>query len=462
MGSEMCIRDSFGANPQEAADLAAIAYRTSAMSLIPVANAMDGFATSHMLSEALMPEPGLLREYLGDPAGRIKAPTLAQELLFGAKGRVFQLNAYLDRHRDDFEAPDLAALKAWLDARAEQIEPDNAGDLVSETTAWVPQDMHAQWRRQWVNAFEKGTRQLVPALVDVNNPGLTGPVQNQPDFQAGAVDHRTHFASEVPRLVRQAMAEYGALTGRVYQPVHTSFNDDAEVVMIALGSVADDVEAVLPYLRSQGMKAGLVSVKLLQPFPEAEIVAALAGKRAVVVLERSDQMALTPLVTSALMKGLANARTERHPGIPALAELPVLSTAVFGLGGRSGGQLPQQGQDQGDRVLGDRSVVEAPTGADDDARVEPRGHHPVRAGGERLHPAEPGGSGKLREVARGEPPHHGRVHVQLVGAQGRAGGVGHHLDPGQLGGREGGIVGDQQPHGIHARTPPVGPGGSGW
>ena len=132
-----------------------------------------------------------------------------------------------------------------------------------------------------------------PALVDPNNPGLTGPVQNQPDFQAGAVDHRTHFASEVPRLVRQAMAEYGALTGRVYQPVHTSFNDDAEVVMIALGSVADDVEAVLPYLRSQGMKAGLVSVKLLQPFPEAEIVAALAGKRAVVVLERSDQMALT-------------------------------------------------------------------------------------------------------------------------------------------------------------------------
>ena len=42
----------FGSNPQEAADLAAIAYKLSALSLIPVANAMDGFATSHMLSEA--------------------------------------------------------------------------------------------------------------------------------------------------------------------------------------------------------------------------------------------------------------------------------------------------------------------------------------------------------------------------------------------------------------------------
>ena len=43
----------FGSNPQEAADLAAISYKLSALSLIPVANAMDGFATSHMLSEAL-------------------------------------------------------------------------------------------------------------------------------------------------------------------------------------------------------------------------------------------------------------------------------------------------------------------------------------------------------------------------------------------------------------------------
>ena len=88
----------FGSNPQEAADLAAISYRLSALSLIPVANAMDGFATSHMLSEALMPEPELLREFLGDPASRIKCPTVAQEMLFGAKGRVFQLRQYLARH----------------------------------------------------------------------------------------------------------------------------------------------------------------------------------------------------------------------------------------------------------------------------------------------------------------------------------------------------------------------------
>ena len=181
----------FGSNPQEAADLAAISYKLSALSLIPVANAMDGFATSHMLSEALMPEPELLREFLGDPTGRIKSPTVAQDMLFGAKGRVFQLQRYLARHQNDFMPSDLKKVKAFLDENADGIERDNADALIGQTLAWIPEELRGQWHRQWINANEKGTRQRVPALVDVHNPGLTGGVQNQPDFQAGSADHRT-------------------------------------------------------------------------------------------------------------------------------------------------------------------------------------------------------------------------------------------------------------------------------
>ena len=323
----------FGSNPQEAADLAAISYRTSALSLIPVANTMDGFSTSHMMSEALLPEPELLREYLGDPAGRIKAPTLAQEVLFGSKGRVFQLQQYLARHEGEFAAADLAALKKFLDSNAAKIEKDNDGALVAKTVGWLPEALQGQWKRQWLNAFEKGTRQLVPALVDVNNPGLTGAVQNQPDFQAGAADHRTHFASAVPALVRQAMDEYSALTGRHYSPVHTYMCDDADYVMVGVGSVTDDVEAVVTYLRGQGKKVGVISVKLLQPFPEAELVAALAGKKGVTVLERSEQTELTTFVTQALFKARENADQKRHDGIPAIKAMPRLTTAIFGLGG---------------------------------------------------------------------------------------------------------------------------------
>ncbi len=324
----------FGANPQEAADLAAISYRTSALSLIPVVNAFDGFATSHMMSEVRLPEPALLKEYLGDPAGRIACPTTAQEMVYGAKGRVWQLGEWLDRMAGQFDsAADVEALRTWLHGHADQVEADNAGELVALTSEHVPTELHDQWRRQWLGAWQKGTRQTVPALVDPDNPGLTGPVQNQPDFQAGVIDQRTHFLADVPALARRAMDEYGELTGRHYHPIETVGVEDAEFVFVGLGSVCDDVRAVIPYLRAQGLKVGLVAVTLLQPFPEAELVDALSNCRAVTVLERSDLMSLTHLVEEALFKGVAaRSNPGRFPGIPALNDVPRLTTAVFGLG----------------------------------------------------------------------------------------------------------------------------------
>ena len=324
----------FGANPQEAADLAAISYRTSALTLIPVANAMDGFATSHMLSEARLPEPALLKEYLGDPQGRIACPSVAQEIVYGAKGRVWQLGRWVDRKAAEFGLRELDEIRHWLAGHADAVEADNEGHLVEETLRFVPDDLASQWRRQWLGAWQKGTRQAVPALVDPTNPGLTGPVQNQPDFQAGIADHRTHFAAEVPRLARQAMDEYSELTGRQYSPVITYDVDDADYVFVGLGSVCDDIRAVMPYLRSRGIKVGLVAVKLLQPFPEAEVVAALRGKKAVTVMERSDQMALTQFVNQAIFRGAANAaHPGRFPGIEPVAEIPAMTSAIFGLGG---------------------------------------------------------------------------------------------------------------------------------
>jgi pyruvate-ferredoxin/flavodoxin oxidoreductase len=322
----------FGSNPQEAADLAAIAYRVSSLSMVPVTNAMDGFATSHMQCETLLPEPELLKEFLGDPSGRIKSPTVAQEMLYGAKGRVYQLQQYLHRHDGDIQADGLAALGEFLENRADEIEADNAANLVEETLAWIPEELAGQWRRQWINAYEKGSRQLVPAMVDVNNPGLTGGVQNQPDFQAGLADHRTHFVNEVPRFIRQAMDEYGELTGRCYNPVQTYMADDAEYVIVGLGSVTDDAEAVAAWLRGQGKKVGVVSVKQLQPFPEGELVAALNGKKAVTVLERSEVTALTNLVTQSLFKARENGDLIRHQGIPPITSLPKISTGIFGIG----------------------------------------------------------------------------------------------------------------------------------
>ena len=323
----------FGSNPQEAADLAAIAYRSSTLALIPAANAMDGFSTSHMQSEVRLPEPEMLKHFLGDPRDRIQCPSVAQEILFGARGRFWQLKHFLEHHSLEFEALAFKELNIFLGENELQLEQDSEETLLETTLQWVPLELQGNWKRQWIHAHRKGSRQRVPALVDPHSPGLTGGVQNQPDFQAGIADHITHFASEVPRFVVQAMKEYTALTGREYRPVQTAWTDDAEWVLLGMGSVTDDAEAVASYLRRQGHRVGVVSVKLFHPFPEADIVHVLQGKKAVTVLERSGTTALTQLVNQALYRGVENHRAKRHPGIPGLAGFPLVNTGIFGLGG---------------------------------------------------------------------------------------------------------------------------------
>lgn len=87
-----CVDDTgffqlFAKNVQEAADLNLIAHRIAELSLNPGIVAQDGFLTSHVIESVRLPEPELVREYLGDPADLIDAPTPAQRLVFGEKRR---------------------------------------------------------------------------------------------------------------------------------------------------------------------------------------------------------------------------------------------------------------------------------------------------------------------------------------------------------------------------------------
>jgi pyruvate-ferredoxin/flavodoxin oxidoreductase len=77
----------FAKDVQESADLTLIAHRIAELSLNPGLCAQDGFLTSHVIESVRMPEPDLIREYLGDPADVIESPTPAQRMVFGEKRR---------------------------------------------------------------------------------------------------------------------------------------------------------------------------------------------------------------------------------------------------------------------------------------------------------------------------------------------------------------------------------------
>lgn len=77
----------FAKDVQQSADFNLIAHRIAELSLNPGICAQDGFLTSHVIESLLLPERALIREFLGDPADIIDAPTAAQRLVFGAKRR---------------------------------------------------------------------------------------------------------------------------------------------------------------------------------------------------------------------------------------------------------------------------------------------------------------------------------------------------------------------------------------
>ncbi|MEN8114295.1 MAG: 2-oxoacid:acceptor oxidoreductase family protein, partial [Actinomycetota bacterium] len=186
------------------------------------------------------------------------------------------------------------------------------------------------------------TRRRVPSMIDLANPILLGPVQNQEHYMNGVIARRNNFSEHVLGFLEEAYEEFGRLTGRSYGLISKYRTDDADVVFVSLGSAAENVEAAVDHLReSEGAKVGSIHVNVLRPFPEAAIVEALAGKDTVVVLERTDDPMpgdnpLTREIRATLNKAVEVARTGRGETVPPVQpdQVPTILSGTYGLGSR--------------------------------------------------------------------------------------------------------------------------------
>ncbi len=181
------------------------------------------------------------------------------------------------------------------------------------------------------------TRRRVPKMIDLSNPVLLGPVQNQEHYMQGVVARRDNFVEPILDFLEAAWKDFGELTGRHYGLVSQYRTDDADTVFVSLGSAAENIEAAIDYLReTRGSKVGSIHPNVFRPFPEAAIVKALAGKKNVIILERTDEPLAgdNPMgrdVRTALNKALMG-----EAGIPKITvdQMPRLIAGVYGLGSR--------------------------------------------------------------------------------------------------------------------------------
>ena len=180
-------------------------------------------------------------------------------------------------------------------------------------------------------------RRRVPSMIDLTNPVLLGPVQNQEHYMQGVVARRNNFTEPILQFLEDAYAEFGRLTGRYYGLVSQYKTEDADTVFVSLGCAAENIEAAVDYLREhRNAKLGSIHLNVFRPFPEAAVINALAGKKNVIILERTDEAMAGDNPMGRDIRTALNKALQGDAGLPKMSadQMPRLIAGVYGLGSR--------------------------------------------------------------------------------------------------------------------------------
>jgi pyruvate ferredoxin oxidoreductase alpha subunit len=145
----------------------------------------------------------------------------------------------------------------------------------------------------------------IPAIEDVDQ--FLAPLKQQPERQKlvpgqpigcgthgielGYVEARYKHCmalERVPEKMDEIDREFGEYFGRSYGgQIEEYLTEDAEIVLVTSGSATGTARTVIEAKRADGLKVGLVKLRLFRPFPEERLIKALKGKKAVGVIDRS-------------------------------------------------------------------------------------------------------------------------------------------------------------------------------
>ncbi|XMB71926.1 pyruvate:ferredoxin (flavodoxin) oxidoreductase [Mycoplasmatota bacterium WC30] len=126
-----------------------------------------------------------------------------------------------------------------------------------------------------------------------SHPVTKGTAQND-DVYFQAKEVQAKYYVPIPDIVNEYMQEISKVTGRAYAPFSYFGAQDAERVIIAMGSVTDTVREVVDFLNEQGEKVGLLAVHLYRPFSEKYFFDALPKTvKSIAVLDRTKEAGAT-------------------------------------------------------------------------------------------------------------------------------------------------------------------------
>jgi pyruvate ferredoxin oxidoreductase alpha subunit len=160
-------------------------------------------------------------------------------------------------------------------------------------------------------------------LIDKDKPMSMGPL-SLPFHYFESKRQQAEGMKQALSKILEVSAEFEKLTGRKYGLFEEYKMDDAEVAIVVLNSTAGTSKDVVDELRKNGVKAGLVKIRVYRPFPVEQITKALSKCKAVAVMDRADSLnaAGGPVFTD-----VTSAMFGRVDGVKVI-------NYIYGLGGR--------------------------------------------------------------------------------------------------------------------------------
>ncbi|MDD6056133.1 MAG: 2-oxoacid:ferredoxin oxidoreductase subunit alpha [Helicobacter sp.] len=160
------------------------------------------------------------------------------------------------------------------------------------------------------------------AMLDFDKPATFG-AQTEEDwhFEHKAQQHEALMSSI--STIEKTFKEFEALTGRKYSVVESYEMQDAEVAIVALGTTVESARIAAKKARESGIKAGVVSIRVLRPFPYKALGEALKNLKAVAFLDRSLPAGAMGMLFNEGVSALYGANSKA-----------VASNYIYGLGGR--------------------------------------------------------------------------------------------------------------------------------
>jgi pyruvate ferredoxin oxidoreductase alpha subunit len=132
----------------------------------------------------------------------------------------------------------------------------------------------------------------------------------------------------VPQIAADFEQAFGRTSGGL---IRTYRADDAETVVVALGSVLGTIEDVVDELREQGVKIGVVGIRCFRPYPLEEVRAALGHARRVVVVEKAFAVGVGGIVGQNVRLALSGLPATVYDVVAGLGGRPITKRSLHGL-----------------------------------------------------------------------------------------------------------------------------------